>query len=174
MPNSIDFCKWIFLHVIPVRIIVPWRGVASHQDPHKHLRYLQQFITKLSILDNLGVPGYACGHQTRKSFWVQKNRRQKQKKPEMFYIFYKEPLHIYLQKLFLFVSTLQQGQMPFTEVGYRKKKCFAKDKSGGQIKNLLLYCSMFCAVTISREHLSVWPYLFFDKFDHVLLNYSKI
>ena len=24
MPNSIDFCKGIFLHVIPVRIIVPW------------------------------------------------------------------------------------------------------------------------------------------------------
>ena len=24
MPNSIDFHKWIFLDVIPVRIIVPW------------------------------------------------------------------------------------------------------------------------------------------------------
>ena len=24
MPNSIDFCKEIFLHVIPARIIVPW------------------------------------------------------------------------------------------------------------------------------------------------------
>ena len=24
MPNSIDFYKGIFLHVIPVRIIVPW------------------------------------------------------------------------------------------------------------------------------------------------------
>ena len=24
MSNSIDFYKWIFFHVIPVRIIVPW------------------------------------------------------------------------------------------------------------------------------------------------------
>ena len=24
MPNSADFYKWVFLHVIPIRIIVPW------------------------------------------------------------------------------------------------------------------------------------------------------
>ena len=30
MPNSIDFCKGIFLHVIPVLIIVPWSRVIMN------------------------------------------------------------------------------------------------------------------------------------------------
>ena len=33
MPNSIDFYKTIFLHVIPVRIIVPWyQRERKHKD----------------------------------------------------------------------------------------------------------------------------------------------
>ena len=28
MPNTIDFYKWVFLHVIPVCIIVPWESQA--------------------------------------------------------------------------------------------------------------------------------------------------
>lgn len=55
-----------------------------------------------------------------------------------------------------------------------KKSALQKIKVVDKLKTCCYNSSMFCAVTISREHLSVWPYLFFDKFDHVLLNYSKI
>ena len=39
IPNSIDFCKVIFLHVIPVRIIVPWYQSAFRKS-HAFLSYL--------------------------------------------------------------------------------------------------------------------------------------
>ena len=36
MPNAKDFYKGIFLHVIPVRIIVPWSDVSPVRQPKKY------------------------------------------------------------------------------------------------------------------------------------------
>ena len=52
MPNSIDCHKRIFLHVIPVRIIVPWT------------RRIHSVIVKISSISKL----YGLGFQPKVSF----------------------------------------------------------------------------------------------------------
>ena len=39
MPDSIEFCKGIFLHVIPVRIIVPWPNIDEDENTLDTFKY---------------------------------------------------------------------------------------------------------------------------------------
>ena len=54
MMNSIDFYKGIFLHVIPVRIIVPCsRGKASSNKPGTIVCKILSYKQKKEVLKNV-------------------------------------------------------------------------------------------------------------------------
>ena len=48
MPNSVDFYKGIFLHVIPVRIIVPWSNLPK-QTGSEECAHSTTFVTRVRI-----------------------------------------------------------------------------------------------------------------------------
>ena len=53
MPNSIDFCKGIFLHVVLVRIIVPCLKLSKNFPQTKHVSQmtsLQKLLKSLHIV----------------------------------------------------------------------------------------------------------------------------
>ena len=62
MPNSIDFYKGIFLHVIPVRIIVPWLNQLNKIAVIAVLQLLStpRFINGTCNKNLLNVMSYCC------------------------------------------------------------------------------------------------------------------
>ena len=55
MLNSIDFYKSILLHVIPVRIIVPWKILQIYPDTNQSILY-HTAVFLCTVNDRLDTP----------------------------------------------------------------------------------------------------------------------